>query len=70
MLLHSVSDQNTKIGLPDAGISLTRQDRNVVISIPLRLLGEPERILTSANTYLGNILLDWVSWRILEMPQF
>lgn len=69
MLLHAVYDQNIKINLSDAGIRINRQNRNVVIIVPLRLLGNPERILTSANTYLGNLLLDWVSWRIMELAQ-
>ncbi len=69
MLLHAVYDQNIKINLSDAGIRINRQNRNVVIVVPLRLLGNPERILTSANTYLGNLLLDWVSWRIMELAQ-
>jgi hypothetical protein len=38
--------------------------------IPLDLLGNPEKILTSASTYLDALPLDWVSWRVLDIkPQ-
>jgi len=65
--LHAVYDQNKRIVLRNSGIRVTRQGRQITISIPLQLLGNPERILTSANTYFGNIPLDWVSWRIIEI---
>jgi len=67
-LLHAVYDQNKRIALRNLGLKITRGKRHINISIPLQLLGNPERILTSANTYLGNIPLDWVSWRIVEIP--
>jgi len=66
--LHAVYDQNKRIALRNSGIRITRKGREITISIPLQLLGNPERILTSANTYFGNIPLDWVSWRIVEIP--
>jgi LmbE family N-acetylglucosaminyl deacetylase len=66
-LLQAVYDQNKRIALRNSGIRITRQGRQITISIPLQLLGNPERILTSANTYFGSIPLDWVSWRILEI---
>lgn len=66
-LLQAVYDQNKRIALRNSGIRITRQGRKITISIPLQLLGNPERILTSANTYLGNIPLDWVSWRTVEI---
>ena len=68
-LLHAVYDQNKRITLRNSGIKITRQGRQITISIPLQLLGNPERILTSANTYFGNIPLDWVAWRILEISR-
>jgi LmbE family N-acetylglucosaminyl deacetylase len=67
-LLHAVYDQNKRIALRSSGIKITRQGRQITICIPLQLLGNPERILTSANTYFGNIPLDWISWRIVEIP--
>jgi hypothetical protein len=65
--LHAVYDQNKRIALRSSGIKIIRKDRQIIISMPLQLLGNPERILASANTYLGNIPLDWVSWRIVEI---
>jgi len=66
-LLSAAYDQKTKISLQNSGIKISRQARNIVITVPLRVLGDPKRILTSANTYFGNVPLDWVSWRVLEL---
>jgi len=68
-LIHGIYDQNKRIALRNSGINIWRKPRQIITSIPLEFLGNPERILTSANTYLGNIPLDWVSWRILELPK-
>jgi LmbE family N-acetylglucosaminyl deacetylase len=64
---HAVYDQDKMIELRNAGITITRQERQITITVPMVLLGNPDHILTSANTYLGDIPLDWVSWRILEI---
>ena len=48
-------------------ITVTRKPKEIVVSIPLRILGNPQRILTSENTYVGPVPLDWVAWRILEI---
>lgn len=66
-LFQEAYDQNKKIELRKSGIQITRQQQQITIAIPLQLLNNPERILTSANTYLGGIPLDWVSWRIVEI---
>lgn len=64
---HAVYDQNTRIALRKSGIKIARQPQKIDITIPLQLLENPERILTSAHTYLENVPLDWVSWRIIEL---
>jgi len=50
-------------------VNITRNDREITIRVPLALLGNPEKMLTSAQTYVGTLPLDQVSWRILEMPR-
>jgi len=63
---HQVLNQSNI--LPIGVIKVVRDLKEIKIWIPLDLLGNPQRILTSANTYLGTVPLDWVSWRILEIP--
>ncbi|MBI3332680.1 MAG: GNAT family N-acetyltransferase [Candidatus Omnitrophica bacterium] len=53
-------------GLPRQAIQVTRGVKQLTLRIPLELLGNPQRILTSARTYLGEIPLDWISWRVIE----
>lgn len=62
---HQVLDQNNI--LPIGVIKVERNLKEIKIWIPLDLLGNPQRILTSADTYLGTVPLDWISWRILEI---
>jgi LmbE family N-acetylglucosaminyl deacetylase len=54
--------------LPRDIVRVGRRGGEIAIEIPLELLGNPERILTSAHTYLlGLVPLDWVSWRVLRI---
>ena len=62
---HQVLDQNNL--LPIGVIKVERNLKEIKIWVPLDLLGNPQRILTSADTYLGTVPLDWVSWRVLEI---
>lgn len=57
-----------KRSLSGSGIKITRKPKEITIRVPLKVLGSPKRILTSATTYLGNVSLDRASWRILELP--
>lgn len=66
-LLHAVYDQNRR--LPQESIQVTRQPKQITLRIPLETLGNPQRILTSARTSLGEIPLDWGSWRSLELVE-
>lgn len=49
-------------------IVVTRGTRDLSVVVPLAALGSPEKILTSARTYMGELPLDWLGWRILETP--
>jgi len=60
-----VYDQDRSVSA--AGLQISREPKRVTIRVPLALLGEPQRILTSARTSLGEVPLDWVSWRILDI---
>ena len=54
--------------LPKDTVIVHRGLKDITVRLPLSILGAPEKILTSARTYLGEVPLDWVSWRILELP--
>ena len=64
---YSVFDQDRT--LPPDTLQVTRQLKSVTLRVPLAVLGSPHRILTSARTYLGEVPLDWSSWRVLELSQ-
>jgi len=48
-------------------IKVERKPKEITVRIPLEILGNPERILTSTNTYVGAVHLNLNEWRILEM---
>ncbi len=64
-LSYTVYDQNKRIA--QDSISVKRTPSDVTIAVPLKLLGDPDRILTSARTYLGNVPLDSASWVSVEL---
>ena len=65
VLSYSVYDQNKRI--EQESVSVKRSPDEVTITVPLKLLGEPDRVLTSARTYLGNVPLDNASWMAVEL---
>ncbi len=64
-IFHQIFDQNKKI--PGQGIKIKRKLKQITISIPMDLLGNPDKILTSAHTYLGSLLSDYPVWRVVEI---
>jgi LmbE family N-acetylglucosaminyl deacetylase len=54
--------------LPDNIITILRKGKEVTIKVPLEVLGNPQRILFGAQTYFGEFPLDWLSWRVAELP--
>jgi LmbE family N-acetylglucosaminyl deacetylase len=64
---HGVFNQDTP--LPEDTIKVLRRPREVTLRIPLEALGNPQRILTSAATYLGLVPLDSASWRAIEIKE-
>ena len=65
MVEHKIFNQRQK--LPLEAVQVERKTKQIKISIPLKLLASPDRILTSVRTYAGAVPLDWVAWRILEI---
>jgi len=67
VLSYSVYDQNKRL---DQGVvRVGRSANEVTITVPLKLLGSPQKILTSARTSLGNFPLDNASWVVVELQQ-
>jgi LmbE family N-acetylglucosaminyl deacetylase len=62
---HKVLDQDKVLSLDS--IYVDRKAKEITIRIPLDVLDNPEHILTSARTYIGDVPLDWVGWRVLEL---
>ena len=65
MLWIRVVCQGVKLRKSD--LQIRKGGKAITVSVSLNALGNPRRIFTSANTYLGNIPLDRVSWRIVEL---
>ena len=65
VLSFNVYDQNKR--LEQSVVKVKRSPNDVTITVPLSLLGYPQKILTSARTTLGNFPLDNASWVVLEL---
>ena len=55
--------------LPASAATIERTSREITVRVALKTLGNPEKILTSARTYLGEVPLDSLSWRVLELSE-
>jgi len=62
---HEVLNQTRK--LPEDAVHVQRNDRELTLHIPMKTMGDPQRVLTCVHTYLGENPLDWAEWRILEI---
>ena len=62
---YTLYDQARRI--EQASVRVKRTPNEVTVAVPLKLLGNPDKILTSARTYLGNVPLDNASWIAVEL---
>ena len=60
---------NHRNPLPARLIQVSREAQQITGRIPLELLGNPQKVLTSAQTSLADVALDATSWRVLELSQ-
>ncbi len=65
VLSYTVYDQHRRIAQESVMVKRTLKD--ITISVPLQLLGNPGKILTSARTFLGNVPLDSAAWVAVDM---
>jgi len=63
---HAVFDQNRR--LKRENLEVIRRPNTITARINLSALGYPQRVFCSARSYLGDVPMDWVSWRVLELP--
>lgn len=60
-----VLDQKRR--LPADQVAVERKRRALTLRVPLRLMGNPQRVLTTLRSDRGEIPLDRTDWRILEV---
>ncbi len=65
VLSYNVFDQAKRID--QGSVQVKRTAKEIIIKVPLKLIGDPDRILTSARTFLGNVPLDSASWMAVEL---
>ena len=58
-----IKDRRKNISAKD--VSLSSNGRELVFTLPLAMLGSPERILSTAKTSLYDLALDETAWRVL-----
>lgn len=63
---HTVLDGSRRIANPHS--RLTRTPQGFVVRAPLESLGNPTHIFGSVRTYAGKVPLDWIAWRLVEIP--
>lgn len=65
VLHYGVYDQNHR--LPSGSVQVSRSNKQITLRVPLKLLGNPHRVLTTAQAYLADVALDELSCRTLEL---
>ncbi|MEJ5198338.1 MAG: hypothetical protein WHX53_05410, partial [Anaerolineae bacterium] len=65
-LSDAVYDQTRE--LKDTGVQVRRDARDIILRVPLALLGGPDRVFLYARTYLGELPLDSAAWQVLYLP--
>ncbi|MFX0064296.1 MAG: PIG-L deacetylase family protein [Candidatus Hermodarchaeota archaeon] len=48
-------------------IEIVRTGSKIKMTVPLELLGDPDRILINVKNSLSTVTLDWVPWRIIKI---
>jgi hypothetical protein len=53
--------------LPGSPVAVQRRTRHIAVAIPLKLLGDPQKVLGSVETHMGDYPLDSAPWRVIEL---
>jgi hypothetical protein len=59
--------KDKKMTIHSKDVLLTEKDKELVFKVPLSLLGDPDRILSTAKTAVYDLTLDETAWRVLEL---
>jgi hypothetical protein len=51
--------------LDNTTVAVTYRNKSISVRVPLAALGNPDRILISAQTSRAKVPFDWVAWRIV-----
>ncbi|MFH0795577.1 MAG: PIG-L family deacetylase [Candidatus Omnitrophota bacterium] len=62
---HRIFDQTKR--LPLNTVLVKRDSKNIFLTVPLEVLGNPSLVLANAQTYLGEVPLDQAPWRVIEI---
>lgn len=49
------------------GVRVSKSGNAIVVSLPLALLGDPEKVMGSANMYIQNLPREASTWRVMEL---
>ena len=63
---HIVFDQTHII--PRDTVQISRKGKKIIIHVPYTAMGNPERVLVSARLYMAELPIDWIPWRVVELP--
>ena len=61
----AIFDQGQR--LKRENLEVVREPNEITVRVGLSVLGHPQRVFCSASSYLGDVPLDWISWRVLEL---
>ncbi|HEX9115487.1 MAG TPA: PIG-L family deacetylase [Anaerolineae bacterium] len=64
-LLTNAHDQRRP--LPQTSWQVERRSSDIIVRVPLSAVGDPQRILTGARTYAGQLPLSTLAWRVLDV---
>jgi LmbE family N-acetylglucosaminyl deacetylase len=62
----AVFDQGRRLNRDN--LEVIRDPNEITVRVGLSALGHPQRVFCSARSHLGDVPLDWISWRVLELP--
>jgi LmbE family N-acetylglucosaminyl deacetylase len=60
--------KDKKKTVPSKDVIFIQKEKELYFKISLSLLGDPDKILTSAKTALYDLTFDETAWRVLELP--
>jgi len=63
-LVHNVFSQ--ELSLPNSAVSVARTARDIRLTVPLQLIGDPDRLLFGSRIYSGEVPMNWLAWQEVD----